>query len=38
MKEKYAQYHALIEDETDVIALMANTSAFIMETLPGLNC
>ena len=37
MKEKYAQYHALIEDETDVIALMANTSAFIMETLPGLN-
>lgn len=37
MQEKYAQYHALIEGETDSIALMANTSAFIMETMPRLN-
>lgn len=37
MQEKYAQYHALIEEETDTIALMANTSAFIMETMPRLN-
>lgn len=31
MKEKLAQYRALIEGETDIIAVMANTSAFIME-------
>ena len=37
MKEKLAQYRALIESETDVIAVMANTSAFIMENISGLN-
>ena len=37
MKEKLAQYRALIESETDVIAVMANTSAFIMEHISGLN-
>ncbi|MGI5101702.1 GAF domain-containing protein [Treponema vincentii] len=37
MKEKLAQYRALIEGETDIIAVMANTSAFIMENISGLN-
>jgi len=37
MKEKLAHYHALIEGETDTIAVMANTSAFIMENISGLN-
>ncbi|MEL3907224.1 MAG: GAF domain-containing protein [Treponema sp.] len=35
--EQLAQYRALIEDETDIVALMANTSAFIKETLSNLN-
>jgi hypothetical protein len=37
VKEKVAHYRALIESETDIIAVMANTSAFIMENLSGLN-
>ena len=37
IKTQLAQYRALIESETDVLAVMANTSAFIMETLPDLN-
>ena len=37
MKELLAQYRALIENENDRIAVMANTSAFIMEMLHGLN-
>ena len=37
IKIQLAQYQALIESETDTIAVMANTSAFIMETLPDLN-
>jgi GAF domain protein len=37
MKEMVAQYRSLIENETDIIAVMANTSAFIMETVSNLN-
>ena len=35
--ELLAQYRALIENEKDVIAVMSNTSAFIMEAMTGLN-
>lgn len=35
--ELLAQYRALIENEKDAIAVMSNTSAFIMEAMTGLN-
>lgn len=37
MQTQLSAYRALIEDETDFIAIMANTSAFINETMTGLN-
>lgn len=37
MEELQSRYRALIEGETDIIAIMANTSAFIMESFSGLN-
>lgn len=34
---KLKQYDALIEDETDVLALLSNTSAFLFEALEDVN-
>lgn len=36
-EEKLKQYNALIEEETDFLALLSNTSAFLYETLENVN-